>query len=371
MAMRPSHGAIATETFTQRQESFRMGDLVVYLAAFVAPFLFALLAWRTKRAYDARAGRRRWPLLIVGNACTFLFFLSLAFFIAENYYRFWYDQTETFAIARTTYRWGQRHYQLNNLGVRDNVDYFPTKQDQRQRIIFLGDSFTAGYGVPDVEDRFLNRLRRAHGNQWEVQFLGENGSDLGAHLLRAQKAVLMSYDADLFVLVHCPNDINDILPEWHAMHAHIHRHAKDRDFFVEHSYAANTFYFRWIAARDPAVTPYFDVVRDAYFGPAWERQQQRLASLAATCRTRGARFAVVLFPFLHDLDDPKSAEIQERMVLFWQSLGVPVLDLLPLLQAHKDETLVVNRYDAHPNERAHELAAEAIGKFLESVLNGP
>jgi lysophospholipase L1-like esterase len=348
-----------------------MGDFVVYLAALVAPVVFAFAGWRLKRAYDSRAGGRRTFFLVVGNVCVLLLLVSLLFLAAESYYRFWYDDTDAFAVTRTTVRWGQRHYRLNNFGVRDDVDYSLKKSDNRRRTLFLGDSFTAGHGVENVDDRFLNRLRRVNGDRWELHLLGENGADTGSHLLRAQKAAFMGYEADLFVLVYCPNDIHDILPERDEMIHRILQHIEGTGFFVQHSFAANTFYFRWIAVRDPAISRYYESVRDAYFGPVWETQKSRLVALAAACRAREARFAVVLFPFLQDLDDPKYQEIQARMTAFWQSQGVPVLDLLPIFAAHPDESFVVNRYDGHPNERAHELAAEAIGKFLDSLERGP
>jgi hypothetical protein len=41
-----------------------------------------------------------------------------------------------------------------------------------------------------------------------------------------------------------------------------------------------------------------------------------------------------------------------------------VLDLWPVLKPHLGEGLTVNRFDAHPNERAHALAAEAIEREL-------
>ena len=43
---------------------------------------------------------------------------------------------------------------------------------------------------------------------------------------------------------------------------------------------------------------------------------------------------------------------------------IPVLDLAPVLEPHLAEGLVVNGFDAHPNERAHQLAAEAMEREL-------
>jgi hypothetical protein len=45
-----------------------------------------------------------------------------------------------------------------------------------------------------------------------------------------------------------------------------------------------------------------------------------------------------------------------------------VLDLEPVFREHPRENLTVNRYDAHPNERAHEIAADAIYNKLLNDL---
>jgi hypothetical protein len=56
--------------------------------------------------------------------------------------------------------------------------------------------------------------------------------------------------------------------------------------------------------------------------------------------------------------------VHAKVVAFCKSEQVPVLDLDPVLTPHVDEGLTVNRFDAHPNERAHALAAEAIRNEL-------
>jgi hypothetical protein len=49
-------------------------------------------------------------------------------------------------------------------------------------------------------------------------------------------------------------------------------------------------------------------------------------------------------------------------------MGVPVLDLLPAFQGRKAKDLWVSPGDHHPNERAHAIAANEIGRFLEELL---
>jgi hypothetical protein len=60
--------------------------------------------------------------------------------------------------------------------------------------------------------------------------------------------------------------------------------------------------------------------------------------------------------------------VHEQLGRFWRELQVPHLDLLPVYQGLKPQQLVANRFDPHPNEFAHKLAAEAIQKFLEQNM---
>jgi hypothetical protein len=74
---------------------------------------------------------------------------------------------------------------------------------------------------------------------------------------------------------------------------------------------------------------------------------------------------VVTFPFLHALQpDEGNRYAHQELDRFWRTLGVPHLDLLPVYKNLRPEQLTVNRYDAHPNERANRMAAQAIGRFL-------
>jgi lysophospholipase L1-like esterase len=51
-------------------------------------------------------------------------------------------------------------------------------------------------------------------------------------------------------------------------------------------------------------------------------------------------------------------------------MEIPTFDLLPVLSKRRPTELTVNRLDAHPNELAHELAAEAIEQELLKDLVG-
>ena len=50
--------------------------------------------------------------------------------------------------------------------------------------------------------------------------------------------------------------------------------------------------------------------------------------------------------------------MQRLIAEYCRARKVPVLDLRPTLEPHASERLTVSRFDSHPNERVHALAAE-------------
>ncbi len=83
------------------------------------------------------------------------------------------------------------------------------------------------------------------------------------------------------------------------------------------------------------------------------------------CDEHGCRFRVAVFPFLHNLGpEYPFRPIHHRIMADCEDFGIDSFDLDPALSEHSDERLTVNPFDAHPNERAHEIAAEALTRWL-------
>jgi lysophospholipase L1-like esterase len=257
---------------------------------------------------------------------------------------------------------------VNRAGCRDDVQYSPALTPGKRRISFLGDSFTAGHGIKDVQDRFPNRLRRAH-PEWEIHVLARIGLDTGGELTYMRKAFARGYQTELVVLVYCLNDVGDLMPAQTEAMTRAMEALDNTGWLVRNSYMLNLWYYHYEAARDPYFGNYYPFVREAYKGKLWEQQQERLRALRDLVRAHGARFAVVTFPFLHALGPHYSYRpVHEKLDVFWRSLGVPHLDLLPVFEGLPPSRLTVNRFDAHPNEYANQLAAAAIDKWLQSFV---
>jgi hypothetical protein len=81
-----------------------------------------------------------------------------------------------------------------------------------------------------------------------------------------------------------------------------------------------------------------------YRGALWEEQKKRLKAFR---------------------DEYQS--VHDQLDQFWREQHVPHLDLLPVYKDLPPSRLTVNCYDAHPNELANKLAADALDKFLSDL----
>jgi hypothetical protein len=319
-----------------------------------------------RRVHESGRTASRAADLIAGNFLILIFLISLILLCGECYYRFVCDTTDSFGLNKVSERWLKRHYQFNNAGYRDNRDYDGKCRPGKRRVTFIGDSFSAGHGIKNVDDRFTN-LVRAMRPEWEVHTLAENGLETGHELYTIQAQAKSGYDFNAVVLVYNLNDVADLVPEKRRLIGHIRLHVNPGPVFRS-SWLLNTLYFRFVTKHDTVVNNYYAFIKNGYEGDLWERQQRRLGRMAETVAAYGGRMAAVTFPFVNLVGQAYPyTMIHQRLDSLWKAAGVPHLDLLAAFSAWPSKKLVINPRDAHPNVFAHRLAAQAIVRFLDST----
>lgn len=343
--------------------------MLLWLAAGVFA-IWGLLKWRQRLR---RSGRKQTP----ANAL-----LSLWLFLAlltgvELYFALLFDATDSFNMSNVSQVWFRRHIKpdqqflkLGHGGIsyRDNQTFPKSVPQDKTHICFVGDSFTFGHGVSDVSDRFTNRVRAELTSHSPDEYLVTNLSAPGTDLNWADALLHELADEeiriDTLVYVFCPNDIE----VYHRDHMkNIEKLAKLNPEFplLKHTYFFNLLYFRMKLATVPEVRDYYGYLADYYSGEPWERMQKQFEDFAAFCESHRIELKVVIFPFLQNLDEKSPFDHARKVVReFCQAHGIAVLDLHDSLESHSEENLTVSLFDAHPNARAHQLAAEAIMDFL-------
>lgn len=343
-----------------------MEENIVLFVFVCLPVVTAMVAYLFFAKCSAYFVKTQWLKLITGNVLIFLFLCSVILLSGEVYYRYIYDKTDAWGLTKVYFKWISRHYQFNNFGLRDSVDYQP-KLHGKPRITFIGDSFTGGHGVADVEKRFVNRIRAARPD-WEIHCFAKSGWNMYDYMKYISESVEAGYEFDHFVLVYNLNDISDIMEHWKEVLYKIY-FVHEPSFIFKHSYFLNLLYYHSISTSEPNAANYYNYILDAYNGPVWEQQKWRLGLLKPYFDSENIDFMVVTFPFVHDIGpDYKYRKAHEQLDSFWKDANVPNLDLLPFFEQYKPKDLIVHSNDPHPNELAHEIAAKAIIEFLDNNM---
>ncbi len=304
----------------------------------------------------------------------------------ELYFALIYDTSDSFNMTNVSQKWFKLHVEpqrrqlpLSNeekIDYRDDRDFPETVGLDQKHIVFLGDSFTFAQGVAEVKDRFSNRIRseldRSQPDRYLVSNLAEPGTDLvwGERVLELLYARRQKIDFAVYVL--CLNDIES----FHKRHMAFYHEldlAKPQFFLFRDTYFPNWMYFRLKQFTATDVRGYYGFVRDYYNGEPWLRMREKLDQVQKMCQTHGTDFRVVVFPFLHNLGPAYPfREVHRQIADHCRVAGIPVLDLEPALTRMSSKSLTVNRFDAHPNELAHRIAAEEILQklFQDFVANG-
>ena len=270
---------------------------------------------------------------------------------------------------------------INRIGVRGSVSSF-AKPAGVYRILGLGDSFTFGVGVRDG-DTFLSLLAerlKAHAGREErveVANAGVQGYNTRDEVLYLAHQWLR-LAPDLVLITFYLNDAYDDLA--------FHNNGKGLGVYLErpsglarYSRAWDLVQHRYRSARESKALeqyyhrPYFSDAPNYLSGgeeaevdwPACVRALRRARQLT---RSRGIELSLVIFPELYKLDGRYPFLAIHRLVQeTCASLGIPALDLLSAFRGRDARDLWVHPTDHHPNELAHQIAADALYEFVTEL----
>lgn len=146
-----------------------------YIAAWLLLISIALMSIKALKKKEAKG----WLYKVGANITSSIIAVLFVVLLMEGYYGFFYDEPDSYGLLLTSKRWFIKHYHYNNVGLRDDEDYFFEKGAGKKRIVFIGDSFTVGHGIKNIEDRFTgiirNRLYRESPTGYEVYTIAKNG----------------------------------------------------------------------------------------------------------------------------------------------------------------------------------------------------
>ena len=274
-------------------------------------------------------------------------------------------------------------YRTNNVGARDSERSLRSK---RPRVVVLGDSFLAGWGVPEAE-RFSNRLEAQTG----IEHLNFAMSHFGTYQeYLVYRSLARRFDHDAVIVGILPT--NDLLevdfeesrklayyqfryrpylvgdpPDLRHVH---HREPRWRLWLRYRSYAGNALITalerrKRARAREEVAA----AGQRAWFYDYGERQVQLLEAILArlTEAARGKRVAVVLIPALFDIRSRtgRGADpLSQRLRAAGERSGYQVVNLLPSMAKRGKVSRYFLRCDYHWSGVGNAVAAREVLEAL-------
>jgi lysophospholipase L1-like esterase len=258
------------------------------------------------------------------------------------------------------------------------------------RILYLGDSVTVGYGLPSHADSYpyltAERLQRTGSRPIETVNGAVNGYSTWQEVAWLEREGIR-YHPDLVVLGFV---LNDVAGELDAARASGRPSSKQLRLSVESRIDWMANHSALVAlARQAALAVRFGrdlragAEREELFGVrmlvdaperaevqrGWEATRSDLDRLATLCRTQHIRLGLVVFPYAFQVSAARGADDPQRRLLeLARVLGVPALDLLPVLRARAqaDGTSPADYFldDDHPSPLGNLVVADRLAEFI-------
>jgi lysophospholipase L1-like esterase len=251
------------------------------------------------------------------------------------------------------------------------------RSDGVARIACIGDSHTFGYGVGEGEawPHVLERALQRDGGRVEVLNCGVDGYDSEQESLWLERAVL-PYAPDRVLLGFYLNDtamraaepggelpvsqrpgwcLRLVDPARDGFVRAVRDHSQFADFLADALYRRQS-----LALYARARTELFDPEH-----PSWLRVRAALLRMRDACAEHGARFTVVLYPFLFRQGEHLASHDAFAIVsAYCRDQGIECIDLEPAFDGVEVDCLRLHPHDYHANATAHQIVGEAVANAL-------
>ena len=297
----------------------------------------------------------RWKDVYLKNIFSLMFSLLFFFLVFESIFLF-IPRSHNSGANLAAQRWNNYYWKpINQSGARD-ILYSVERFKNKQTIFFLGDSFTAGYGIKDTKDRFSDIIAKKIPEKYAVFNFGNNGANSSTEL-----SMLLKFPVkpNIIILQYFINDIEEACSEkgkpvfkrplYSDMNAFF-------SFFVRNSYFLEYIYWE---IPHPDYNKYSASLYDCFNdGEALQYHLNELSLLRLFAKDHKIDLIVVAIPFLNDVEGSK--KYTDIVKSYFQFYDVPVVDVGELVKDIPLKKRIVNAHDSHASVLVHRMIADAL-----------
>ncbi len=271
----------------------------------------------------------------------------------------------------------------NSSGFRGR-EFSELKDKNIKRIAFFGDSFTFGEGVKDndiftkrIED-YLNKTDQKV--KYECLNFGVGGYNTEQSLLLLKEIILKKYSPDIVILCYILNDVEPKLFYHDKASKSVKR--RPRELYIPEGlpnqkppksilYKLRISKLIWQLFNNKKLSSktiqyYHSIYNNEQL---WKNNKESLIKFVDVCKNNNVRCYVAIFPLLYNLhSNYPFTDLHKKIENTISDKSISI-DLLPEFIGKKDTDLWVHPTDQHPNEIAHNLAAERITKEITNNKN--
>lgn len=287
------------------------------------------------------------------------FTILLLLAVGEAYFRFVYAESDGLPTLASQ-NWLARYWKTNTLGYRD-TEWNAEAIAAKKTVVIDGDSFAAGWGIANPDDRFGNVLAKRLGNDYAIINIGKPGASTVEETDSLQKYPLDK--VNVVILQYYLNDIENAalsigldpkldptsgMPTW-----------------VNESYLANFVYWRMVDRFQPAkegTQTYWDWLYSMYDNSTvWAIHEKQLGQFVDVVAQKGAKLIVVIFPNM--LDPFHSVPYVDRVAQAFEAKGIETQNIVKLFDAAAAMPLnerIVSNQDAHASAAFNHLVGDML-----------
>jgi lysophospholipase L1-like esterase len=251
---------------------------------------------------------------------------------------------------------------INQFGFRDKE----IEKTDKDLIIFIGDSFTAGYGINKIENRFSDLIESKSKNFRSIN-MGINATDSKDH---HEILTDITNKVDLkpkhIVLQYFGNDIDKTaiakkLPfPGFKLYSNLNLVSK---ILIESSFLLN--YVYWLFPQSDA-KDYWNFLEKAYQNEdVLNEHLKDLDGIIELSKNKSAKLTVLLIPYLHNLEESEKI-FADKIETYFTKKEIEVINVTDLIKDIKLKDRVVNSNDGHASEQVQEIIADELIKSLNN-----